>query len=171
MKEKGIAIVVCAIMVMVVVYGVVFLISRRQQIRNERQVIATKLTAEAKKQEEERWQIQEAEADEYYHRKFALQQERNRLLRQQQKHIPKQKYTQEQWMQKCLQLGVLSNLDRTNHEVATDASTWRLMSTDSKWQMMELVHRYFDGYATIVSSISGRPLASCNAWGGIKIHD
>lgn len=167
MKEKGIAIIVCVITTAVVMYAVVFISSRAQRIRSEPQVVAMQLDTEVKKQEEERWQAQVAEQDTYYHDKFASQQQRQQWLRKYGEPLS----AKEAWMQLCLREGVFVSLDRTNHEVAIDPSTWTLVSVDSKWQMMELVHRYFDGYATIVSSTSGRPLASYNAWRGIQIHD
>ena len=172
MKEKGIAIVVCVVMIAVVVYAGVFLTSRAQQIHREQQTLTMQLAAEVAKQEEERWQVQTAEADKYYDLKCALQKQKQKRLRQQQLR-PQQKYvsTKEQWMNYALQTGVFSNINRMNHEVAMDPSMWQVQSIDSKWQMMEHVHLYFDGYATIVSSASGHPLASYNAWGGIKIHD
>lgn len=96
-------------------------------------------------------------------------------VEERQKFTPRQQHYKsnpmEQWMQECLRMGVLKNLDRTDHEVAIDPVTWRLASVDEKWTFMKCVHVYFDGYATIVSSASGRPLASYNAWSGVKIHD
>ncbi|KKM95441.1 hypothetical protein LCGC14_1188120 [marine sediment metagenome] len=159
MAEKISAIVVCAVIVAVIAYAVVFLTSGSTDF----QVIPDTIQEEVRIQET-KYKYGDWEA------------ERNdRIAEYRREHnLPKKKKVAaplESWMNECLRKGVFSNLDRMNHEVAMDSSIWILMSTDLKWQMMEFVQAYFDGYATIVSSASGRPLASYNAWRGIKIHD
>lgn len=77
----------------------------------------------------------------------------------------------EQWMQGALQEGSLALLDRENHIVCMDPTIWAYLSIDSKWQLMQTLHVYFDGYAYLQSTKSSRTLASYSAWRGIKIHD
>lgn len=63
------------------------------------------------------------------------------------------------------------SIDFENHEVGMDSSIWIYLTKDQKWQLTELANNIFDGYVIVVSSASGRPLASYNAWFGVKILD
>ena len=165
MAEKISAMVICAVVIAVVVYAVVFLTPESTNL----QVVPNTTQKEYYIQvaEQEKLRMQEEGRD------FEAE-NRARIAEYRREHNLRKKIISnpmEQWMQECLRTGVLESLDRANHEVAIDPVTWRLASIDAKWTFMKCVHVYFDGYATIVSSTSGRPLASYNAWSGIKIHD
>ncbi len=160
MKEKGIAIVVCVIAAAVVVYAIVFLTPESTNL----QVVPDTIQEEAR--------IQEAKLS-MQGRDFEAEKQARITKYRQEHNLTKKREPgpMEQWMQDCLREGVLKNLDHTNHEVAIDPVVWRLASIDHKWLLMKCVQVYFDGYATIVSSTSGRPLAKYTAWSGIQILD
>ncbi len=154
MNEKGIAVVICIIAAVIVVYAGVFMLQIKPDpgsivVPGSRKSEVVAHTPTLPEEELPKKQYRPRSAPTARHKPNPM----------------------EQWMQECLRTGVLESLDRANHEVAIDPVTWRLALIDEKWTFMKCVHVYFDGYATIVSSTSGRPLASYNAWSGIKIHD